>query len=205
MDPWINAMTTQKRRKTCDRLHREHAAGYVNTRTHPQHQIRQGQEQQFEGHEDYFYRVALETGWKYYFLAATTSSSSSSWWRPSDIWWTAWNWDSSSWSEQYIFFCSRCEHFRLQEHFVARILLMRTVCQVVLSGSHPSLTFLAPALLPILRHDLPQRSRLSILARSIPAAIHNKRASAFWLMYALPQVMTLERFFSVVNFNMVET
>ena len=31
------------------------------------------------------------------------------------------------------------------EHFVARIFLMRTVCQEVLSGSHPSLTFHALA------------------------------------------------------------
>ena len=33
-----------------------------------------------------------------------------------------------------------------KEHFIARIFLMRTVCQVVLSGSHPSLTFHAFAL-----------------------------------------------------------
>ena len=32
----------------------------------------------------------------------------------------------------------------------------------------------APALLPVLRHDLPQILRLSILAKSIPAIIHNK-------------------------------
>ena len=67
-DPWINAMTTKK---TCDRLYRECAAvgGYANTRSHPQTQIRQRQEQQFEGHEDVFYRVDSETGWKYYLLA----------------------------------------------------------------------------------------------------------------------------------------
>ena len=40
--------------------------------------------------------------------------------------------------------------------------------------SHP-----APALLPILWHDLPQLLRLSILVRSIPATIHNKLVSAF--------------------------
>ena len=44
---------------------------------------------------------------------------------------------------------------------------------------------LAPALLPILRHDLPQISRPSILAISIPATIHNKGVSAMWLMYLL--------------------
>ena len=95
--------------------------------------------------------------------------------------------------------------------------LMRTVCQVVLSGSHPSLTFhalawlkmklcafsktahtsrnmsyitpeltstffhLAPALLPVLRHDLLQLPPLSILARSIPATIHNKRVHLYRL------------------------
>ena len=115
-----------------------------------------------------------------------------------------------------------------KEHFIAHIFLMRTVCQVVLSGSHPSLTFhalallkmklcacvhfpkqfilratcrtlhqsgpgpfhLAPALLPILRHDLPQLPRLSILARSTLATIQNKRVPAVWLMYAPLQVMS---------------
>ena len=47
--------------------------------------------------------------------------------------------------------------------------------------SWPARFHLAPALLPILRHDLPQLSRLFILARSIPAPIHNKRVSAIWV------------------------
>ena len=60
------------------------------------------------------------------------------------------------------FFSSRCENFRLQarrfpckrpgvytEHFVPRIFLTRTVCQVVLSGRHPSLTFHAFAWLKV--------------------------------------------------------
>ena len=38
-----------------------------------------------------------------------------------------------------------CVHFVYTEHFVARIFLMRTVCQAVLSGGHPSLTFHALA------------------------------------------------------------
>ena len=56
-------------------------------------------------------------------------------------------------------FCSRCENFSVTEnsdslasdgevyteHLVARIFLTRTVCQVVLSGSYPSLTFHALA------------------------------------------------------------
>ena len=86
-------------KKTCERLYREYAAaaGYVNTRIHPQDQVRQRPEQQFEGQEADFYRIDPETGWKYYLLATTTRTSSSlSWWRPSDSWWTAWNWDSSS-------------------------------------------------------------------------------------------------------------
>ena len=76
-------------KKTCDGLYREYAAtaGYVNTRIHPQDQVRQRPEQQFEGHEADFYRIDSDTGWKYYLLATTTScSSSSSWWRPSHSW-----------------------------------------------------------------------------------------------------------------------
>ena len=43
-------------KKTCDRLYRERAAaaGHVNTRVHPQDQVRQRPEQQSEGHEDDF-------------------------------------------------------------------------------------------------------------------------------------------------------
>ena len=61
MDPYINA------RKTCDMVYREYAAtaGYVNTRVHPQDQVRHRPEQQFERHEEDSYRIDSETGWKY--------------------------------------------------------------------------------------------------------------------------------------------
>ena len=51
---------------TCDRMYREYAAtaGYVNTRIHPQDQVRQRPEQQFEGHEEDSYRIDAETEWK---------------------------------------------------------------------------------------------------------------------------------------------
>ena len=52
-----------------------------------------------------------------------------------------------------------------------------------------SLAF-APALFPVLRHDLPQFLRLSILARSIPATIYNKCVSATWLVFHQIQVMS---------------
>ena len=67
---------------------------------------------------------------------------------------------------------------------------MRTVCHVVLSGGHPSLTFHTLAWLKMKLCTLHLHSflsvgttclnfsRLSILARSIPATIHNKRVSA---------------------------
>ena len=102
IDPWINAMTTKKQRKTCDRLHRKKtaAAAYVSTRIHPWDQVRRRPKQQFEGHEEDSCRIDSEKGWKYYLVATTTSSSSSSLRRPSDSRRTAWNWDSSSWIEQ---------------------------------------------------------------------------------------------------------
>ena len=106
MDLWINAMNTKEAKKTCDRLYTENMQQQqqqmlTQERIDPQDQVRQRPEQQFEGHEGDFYRVESETGWNYYLLATTTSScSSSSWWRPSDSWWTAWNWESSLWNEQ---------------------------------------------------------------------------------------------------------
>ena len=50
-------------KKTCARLYREYAvtSGYVTTRSHPQDQVRrQRPAQQFEGHEDDFYRIDSE-------------------------------------------------------------------------------------------------------------------------------------------------
>ena len=41
------------------------------------------------------------------------------WWRPSDSWWTAWNWDSSSWNEQQFFSVPDVRIFRLQEVTIA--------------------------------------------------------------------------------------
>ena len=97
-------------KKTCDRLYREYP-----TKEFILEQVQQRPDQQFDGLEEGSYRIGSETGWKYYFPATTTmsSSSSSSWWRPSDSWWTAWNWESSSWNEQEFFFSSRCENFSL--------------------------------------------------------------------------------------------
>ena len=54
----------------------------------------------------------------------------------------------------------------------------RATCRA-LHLSWPARFRLAPALLPVRRHDLPQLLRLSILARSILATVHDKRASAF--------------------------
>ena len=103
-------------KKTCDMRYRGYTAtaGCGNTRIHPR-EVQQRPDQQFDGLEEDSYRIGSETGWKYYIPATTTvsSSSSSSWWRPSDSWWTAWNWDSSSWNEQQFFFSSRCENFSL--------------------------------------------------------------------------------------------
>ena len=80
-------------KKTCDKLHREHAATARcgNTRIHPQEQVRQSQH--CGGHVD-SYRVDSESGWKVDMLAiilvATIRQLEDS----------AWNWDSSSWTEQ---------------------------------------------------------------------------------------------------------
>ena len=186
----------------------------MNTRIHLQDQVRQRPEQQFERHEEHGSIIFLQT--------TTSSSSSSSWWQPSHSWRQHVIWTLLHGLSNRFVFSSRCENIRLQgnsrarasdgvctQHFVASIFLMRTVCQVVLLGSHPSLTFhafvwfktkqcafprtvhisrnmshikleltstfsLATALLLILRHDPRQLLRMSILARSISATIHNK-------------------------------
>ena len=90
-------------KETCNRLHKEHAgtAGCGNTTIHPQQQVRKRPNQQFEGYEEDSYRLDSSTGWKYYVpTTRNSSSSSSSWWQPSDSWWAAWKWESSSWSGQ---------------------------------------------------------------------------------------------------------
>ena len=73
----------------------------------------------------------------------TSSSSSSSWWRPSDSWWTAWNWDSSSLTEQQFFVvpCNRDSGVNdgvCTQNTLSHAFFSRAVCQEVLSGSHPS-------------------------------------------------------------------
>ena len=80
-------------KKTCNNLYREYAATARcgNTRIHPQEQVRQRLDQQFVGHEEDSYRRIQKLDGHIIFLQQP---------RPSDSWWTAWNWDSSSWNEQ---------------------------------------------------------------------------------------------------------
>ena len=69
MDPWINAMTTNKQRKLvigCTE-NMQQQQDMSAEEFHPRDEARQRPEQQFGGHEDDCYRIDSETGWKYYF------------------------------------------------------------------------------------------------------------------------------------------
>ena len=208
MDPWINAHDYKEVKKTCVRLYRECAAtaGYVNTRIPPQDQVRQRPEQTS--------RRTWRGFWPNWFRNTMDISS------------------SCDYHEFFFFIFLVATILRLQEiaipvqatvcvHRTPRrsIFLLHTVCQAVLSGSYPSLTFHALAWLKmrqrtffqyfsyLAQHVLHytwgdqhalilhphsflsfgttylQLLRLSILARSIPATIHNKWVSAFRLMF----------------------
>ena len=108
-------------KETYKRLYQEHTAitGCGNTPIPPQQQVQQRPNQQPEGHEEYSYRLD-SSGWKYHVPATMHSSSSpSSWWPPSDSLWSTWNWDSSSWSEQFFFFLIFEKKFPVK-HFASR-------------------------------------------------------------------------------------
>ena len=79
-------------KQECKRLYDEHTAitGDGNKHVPPKQQVRQWLDQQFEGLEEYDYRLEARTGWR-------------SHWQPSSDWESTWSWDSwqtSSWTEQ---------------------------------------------------------------------------------------------------------
>ena len=93
-----------KRRSRHTKLYHEYTAitGSGNKPMLPGQQVRQRRDQQFEGLDEYDYRLEASAGWRYYPSSTThSSSSSSSRWQPSTDLWSTWNWDSwksSSWN-----------------------------------------------------------------------------------------------------------
>ena len=63
-------------KETCNRLYKEYGAtaGCGHATIHPQQQVRQRPNQQFEGHEEDSYRLDSSTGWRYYVPATMNSS-----------------------------------------------------------------------------------------------------------------------------------
>ena len=76
MDQRISENTTKKRRRlgTGCTENMQQLQDVVTQRIHPQEQVRQRPDQQFEGHEDDSYRIDSETGCTYCILATTTMS-----------------------------------------------------------------------------------------------------------------------------------
>ena len=77
-------MTLKRRKQTCKRLFHEFTAitGSGNKPIPPEQQVRQKRDQQFEGLDEYDYRLEASTGWRYYPSSTTHSSSSSRWQQP---------------------------------------------------------------------------------------------------------------------------
>ena len=78
----------------------ENGAPYGNTPIPLAQQVTQRLDQQFEGLEEYDYRLEPRTGWRFYPSSRTTHSSPSSHWQQSSDW--KWNrswdsWQTSSW------------------------------------------------------------------------------------------------------------
>ena len=98
-------------KETCNKMCKEHAATAEcgNAPFQPQQQVRQRSNQQFEGYEEDSYRLDSSVGGVMFSQMHSSPSSSSSWWEKSDSWW-AWNWATSSWSEQ-CFFSFQMKHF----------------------------------------------------------------------------------------------
>ena len=95
-------------KQTCKRLYHEKTTitGSGNKPIHPEQQVRQKHDQQFESHETHVH----------------LSSSSSSRWQPSSDLWSMWNWDSwksSPWSEQCFFFFFQ-QSFQMSNFFACR-------------------------------------------------------------------------------------
>ena len=69
----------KEEKQKCKRLLDEHTAitGDGNKPISPAQQVRQRLDQQFEGFEEYDYRLELRTGWRFYPSSRTTHSSSS--------------------------------------------------------------------------------------------------------------------------------
>ena len=93
-------------KQTCKRLYQEHTAitGDGNKPIPPKQQVRQSRDQQFEGLEEYDYRLGPRTGWRFYPSSRTTHSSSSSHWQKSSDWKSNRSWDSwqsSFWTEHF--------------------------------------------------------------------------------------------------------
>ena len=106
-DHWISAVTSKMRSKLArDCTMSIQQSLEVEKTISPEQQVRQRRDQQFEGLDEYDYRLEASAGWRYYPSSTThSSSSSSSRWQPSSDLWSMWNWDSwksSSWSEQCI-------------------------------------------------------------------------------------------------------
>ena len=90
-------------KQKCKRLHDEHTAitGDGSKPFPPAQQVRQRLDQQFEGLEEYHYRLGPRTRWRFYPSSRTTHSSSSSHWQKSSDWKSNRSWDSwhpSSWT-----------------------------------------------------------------------------------------------------------
>ena len=83
-------------KQKCKILYDEHTAitGDENKTIPPRQQVRPRLDQQFEGLEEYDYRLEARTGWRYYHSSRTTHSSSSSHWQPSSDQKSTWSWDS---------------------------------------------------------------------------------------------------------------
>ena len=164
-------------KETCKRLYHEHTAidGCGNTPIPPQQQVRQRPNQQFEGHEEYSNRPD-PSGWKYYITAAMHSCSSpASWWQPSDSWWSTWNWDSSSWSEQLFF-----EKKFQMRHFVCQkfnLLAIDGWCNKYICRAHVFLMRISTACLSQLVVTVVlqvQSSRHALISRARVAQAHHE-------------------------------
>ena len=95
-------------KQKCKRLYDEHTAitGDGNKPIPPAQQGRQRLDQQFEGLEEYAYRLKPRIGWRFYPSSRTTHSSSSSHWQQSSDLKSnrRWHsWQTSSWTEQFFF------------------------------------------------------------------------------------------------------
>ena len=81
---------------TCKQLYHEHTAitGSENKPIPPAQHTRQRRGRQFEGLEEYDYRLEPRAGWRFYPSSRPTPSSSSSHWEQHDDWKSNKSWDS---------------------------------------------------------------------------------------------------------------